>query len=123
MALNTCEMWFNGIKIAVFSKKLTKNRPKIADAWLEKVTNCITLSKRSHTKTWFSKLRVICKFSAFFPSLPQNLEYLFIRQVVKKVNFDPWYNINTLLYVFQPYTAYSLSEAQVLPLGMGISEQ
>ena len=27
MALNTCEMWFNGIKIAVFSKKLTKNRP------------------------------------------------------------------------------------------------
>ena len=27
MALNTCKMWFNGIKIAVFSKKLTKNRP------------------------------------------------------------------------------------------------
>ena len=27
MALNTCEMYFNGIKIVVFSKKLTKNRP------------------------------------------------------------------------------------------------
>ena len=27
MALNTCEMYFNGIKRAVFSKKLTKNRP------------------------------------------------------------------------------------------------
>ena len=27
MALNTCEMWFNGIKIAFFSKKLQKNRP------------------------------------------------------------------------------------------------
>ena len=27
MVLNTCEMYFNGIKIAVFSKKLTKNRP------------------------------------------------------------------------------------------------
>ena len=52
----------------------------------------------------------------------------FFGQVVKKVikvvkkNLDPRYNINTLLYVFQPYTAYSLSEAQVLPLGMGISE-
>ena len=27
MALNTCEIRFNGIKIAVFSKKLTKNCP------------------------------------------------------------------------------------------------
>ena len=27
MALNTCEMWSNGIKIAVFSKKIQKNRP------------------------------------------------------------------------------------------------
>ena len=27
MALNTCEMYFNGIKMAVFSKKLSKNRP------------------------------------------------------------------------------------------------
>ena len=24
MALNTCELWFNGIKIAIFSKKLQK---------------------------------------------------------------------------------------------------
>ena len=31
MALNTCEMWFNFIKIAVFSKKLTKNRPTAGD--------------------------------------------------------------------------------------------
>ena len=27
MALSKCEMWFNGIKIAAFSKKLTKNCP------------------------------------------------------------------------------------------------
>ena len=27
MALNTCEIWSNGIKIAFFSKKLQKNRP------------------------------------------------------------------------------------------------
>ena len=27
MALNTCKMWFNGIKIAFFSKNLQKNRP------------------------------------------------------------------------------------------------
>ena len=27
MALNTCEIWSNGIKIAFFSKKITKNRP------------------------------------------------------------------------------------------------
>ena len=27
MALNTSEMWSNGIKIAFFSKKLQKNRP------------------------------------------------------------------------------------------------
>ena len=27
MALNTCEMWSNGIKTAFFSKKITKNRP------------------------------------------------------------------------------------------------
>ena len=27
MALNTCEMWSNGIKIAVFFQKITKNRP------------------------------------------------------------------------------------------------
>ena len=27
MVLNTCEMWSNGIKIAFFFKKITKNRP------------------------------------------------------------------------------------------------
>ena len=27
MALNTCEMWSNGIKIAFYFKKLQKNRP------------------------------------------------------------------------------------------------
>ena len=27
MALNKCKMWFNGIKIAFFSQKFTKNRP------------------------------------------------------------------------------------------------
>ena len=27
MALNMCEMWFDDIKIAFFSKKLQKNRP------------------------------------------------------------------------------------------------
>ena len=31
MALNTCEMWSNGIKIAFFSKKITKNRPTAGD--------------------------------------------------------------------------------------------
>ena len=25
MALNTCVLWFNDIKIAIFSKKITKN--------------------------------------------------------------------------------------------------
>ena len=27
MALNTCELWFNDIKIAFFFQKITKNRP------------------------------------------------------------------------------------------------
>ena len=27
MALNTCEMWLNGIKIAYYYKKVTKNCP------------------------------------------------------------------------------------------------
>ena len=31
MALNMCEMLFNGIKIAFFSKKITKNRPTAGD--------------------------------------------------------------------------------------------
>ena len=60
--------------------------------------------------------------SVLFSKLTSKLRVPFFGQVVKKVNFDPCYNINSLLYVFQPYTAYSLSEAQVLPLGMGISE-
>ena len=42
MALNTCEMWFNGIKIAFFSKKLQKiaqrlgaspQTPKASGGW------------------------------------------------------------------------------------------
>ena len=36
MTLNTCEMWFNGIKVAVFFQKITKNRPaaaKVSGGW------------------------------------------------------------------------------------------
>ena len=31
MALNTCELWFNGIKIAVFFQNITKNCPTAGD--------------------------------------------------------------------------------------------
>ena len=60
MALNICEMWFNGIKIAFFSKKLQKiaqaagaPRPPACDMfelhWLSQNVSKVTSELRIHT--------------------------------------------------------------------------
>ena len=68
MALNTCEMWFNGIKIAFFSKKLQKSpngwglrpqtlKPSAAGGPAPKLPSVIPLNYTSFLNT-FPKLDV-----------------------------------------------------------------
>ena len=52
MALNTCEMWFNGIKIASFFQKITKNRPA-AGGFAPRPPAVIRLSNNSFAHTSF----------------------------------------------------------------------
>ena len=59
MALNTCEMWSNGIQIAFFFQKITKNCPTAGD-FAPKPPSAIHLSYTNFLNT-FPKLD-ICIF-------------------------------------------------------------
>ena len=56
MTLNTCEMWFNGIKIAFFNQKITKNRPA-AEGFAPRPPSVKPLSDTSFLNT-FPKLDI-----------------------------------------------------------------
>ena len=67
MALSSCEMGFNGIKIAVFSKKLTKNCPT-AGGFAPRPTSVIRLRYTSFLNTSSPKLD-ICTFQLLHKAL------------------------------------------------------
>ena len=67
MALNTREMYFNGIKIAVFSKKLIKNRPT-AGGFAPKPPSVLRLRYTTFLNT--SPKLDICTFQRLLKALP-----------------------------------------------------
>ena len=62
MALNACQMWFNGNKIAIYFKKLQKIRPHTQDSggWGRSLTSVIRLGYISLLNT--SPKLDICTF-------------------------------------------------------------